>query len=314
LRARGLANAVLRRASRWLALGLIVVGGGASELLEPGGWCRSPQDLEARASELERELGVQLGVGPPEAFLQAIGTHAPDGILLTSASPCQAALALEPLRRAVQAYPPQLFGFFVKGVFLASEVMVQGGYPSGGTFGEGAIYLPVGFIRTPEDAREIELALHHEFSSFLYRYVASDTSIAERWERELPPGFRYAETREAELRAVTERAPVSRADEWYAAGFVHDYGLSSQENDVNTYAELLMADPDRLIELAGRWPRIAAKAQLLARFYARVDPALAAVLQSGPAAALLSSANVPADDGLPEAWRAAIPSAREPQP
>ena len=81
-----------------------------------------------------------------------------------------------------------------------------------------------------------------------------------------------------------DRAKLESA---YSEGFVHPYGRSSKENDINTYAELLMGDPEKLVTLAKRWPRIDGKARILARFYARVDPGLEARLREGPAGALL---------------------------
>lgn len=89
------------------------------------------------------------------------------------------------------------------------------------------------------------------------------------------------------LEATQKHAPASEAEGWRRQGFVSDYGRSSIENDVNTYAELLMADPAELMRLAEAFPPVEAKARLFARYYARLNPDLEARLAQGPTAALL---------------------------
>ena len=52
-------------------------------------------------------------------------------------------------------------------------------------------------------------------------------------------------------------------------------------------AELLIADPAELVRLAEAFPPVEAKARLLARYYARLNPDLRVRLARGPAAGLL---------------------------
>ena len=65
----------------------------------------------------------------------------------------------------------------------------------------------------------------------------------------------------------------------YAAGFVHDYGMSDMENDFNTYAELAMTQPEKLIQLAEQYPKIKEKTRILVDFYNSLAPELAAYLK-----------------------------------
>jgi hypothetical protein len=60
--------------------------------------------------------------------------------------------------------------------------------------------------------------------------------------------------------------------EIYARGFVMGYGRSSEENDINTYAEFLLEKPDELAALAARYPAIAKKAAIISGFYQSLDP------------------------------------------
>jgi len=155
------------------------------------------------------------------------------------------------------------------------------------------VYLLVGQNSSPIDPREVELAFHHEFSSLLYLYAGNDASPGSNWDKQNPPGFSYLQTREDRLQAASASADDSEAASWYGNGFVHSYGMTSKENDINTFAELLMGTPEELVQLAATWPRIDAKARILARFYAEIDPALERTIRESPAAILLDGSLEP---------------------
>ena len=53
--------------------------------------------------------------------------------------------------------------------------------------------------------------------------------------------------------ALESRQDPANAPKWHTAGFVHHYGMSSLENDFNTYAELAMTYPEKLKELADQF-------------------------------------------------------------
>jgi hypothetical protein len=74
--------------------------------------------------------------------------------------------------------------------------------------------------------------------------------------------------------ALESRQDPTKAPKWHAAGFVSDYGMSSLENDFNTYAELAMTEPEKLKQLADQYPIIRAKTRILVQFYGRLAPEL----------------------------------------
>ena len=172
---------------RWLAIGLVLAGVGVfarDRALLP--WSDPAPAVGEEARTLGSLYGLEIGVGSPEAFQSTLGKPLPEGISVTQADARQASLALGPLREALEAYPPDLVRFFVRGVFLAGEVKLEGTYPVGGSYGDGAIYLAVGFLSIRADAREIALGFHHEFSSLLYLYAGNDASPKDDWDAQNP--------------------------------------------------------------------------------------------------------------------------------
>ena len=53
----------------------------------------------------------------------------------------------------------------------------------------------------------------------------------------------------------------------YSQGFICDYGQVTFEEDVNTYAQYLIAKPKKLDQLTAKYPLIKQKAELLKEFY-----------------------------------------------
>ena len=107
-----------------------------------------------------------------------------------------------------------------------------------------------------------EKTLHHELSS---TFKAGMTFLASKWRAVNKPDFRYLPTQMELIRPKilqNRQAPI-KAPEWYAAGFVSDYGMSSLENDFNTYAELAMTEPEKLKQLADQYHRIRFKTRIL---------------------------------------------------
>jgi len=258
---------------------------------QPGAGLQTAESVpEPRSSAvtMSETLGIVIGVGEFSNFKEAIGEVVLESTLkATPAEPAKATIAIDAVAHALGSYPKRLLQFHVSGVYLADEVILDEEFSVGGTYGERGIYIATAFIQSARDAAGVERALHHEFSSFLYYDVVNDASPGTNWDAQNPEGFTYQHTRRAEIEAAATIDRDPDLDDLYAEGFVHPYGRSSRENDINTYAELLMGEPDRLVSLANEWRQISAKAQILAVFYAAIDPGLAEHLRETAAAALL---------------------------
>ena len=140
----------------------------------------------------------------------------------------------------------ELFGVGYGGTVVANEIML--------TLDCDAGYTKAYFAR----------ALHHEFSSILINLSGFPL---DKWLEINPPSFRYLESDEDILESVAIYTDRAGHDDLYQAGFLTYYGQSTVENDINTYAELLMTDPVFLAQLAEKHERVKAKAALLEAFY-----------------------------------------------
>ncbi|MBI3561253.1 MAG: hypothetical protein HY080_05990, partial [Gammaproteobacteria bacterium] len=93
------------------------------------------------------------------------------------------------------------------------------------------------------------------------------------WLSQLPSGVQYADTVDQEVQAIMQGRRLDLPGEGLLQqGFLSDYGMTNMENDVNTYAEMLFTEPEKLMALATRYPRINAKYQLLTQFYQSLVP------------------------------------------
>ena len=65
----------------------------------------------------------------------------------------------------------------------------------------------------------------------------------------------------------------------YAKGFVRAYGMTTLDNDYNTYAERMFADGPAFAKLLTGNPALRPKARLVMASYLAVDPAMAGYFQ-----------------------------------
>lgn len=188
-------------------------------------------------------------------------------ITATEPTALQARWARNALRRAIRAYPPGFLKARQPYVVLVGELTIMG-FEGGGTVRPpDSILLATHYLLGPLGAADVQRLFHHEFSSLLL----AETAFPEKlWRQALPEGFSFPQTDEERLAAATKFA--SDLEPYHARGFVNDYGASSFENDVNTYAEFLMNDPSRLARLAADYPKIAAKTDIIRRFYESQHP------------------------------------------
>jgi len=86
----------------------------------------------------------------------------------------------------------------------------------------------------------------------------------------LPEEFTYPTSEQEQLEATQSYASAKDLSAITALGFVSDYGMSGIENDINTYAELLLSEPEKLINLSRSSPLVEQKTKLIVQFYARL--------------------------------------------
>ncbi|MGF1462268.1 MAG: hypothetical protein ACFB2Z_03725 [Maricaulaceae bacterium] len=179
----------------------------------------------------------------------------------------QAISALSAVQSALTAYPESPLRQSGPALVLAGDVTLLGVEVGGTVQTPNVVILATRYMFGGLGTRDLKNTFHHEYSSILLReYVFP----AEAWRDTLPDGFSFPETDSERLAATQVYADDLR--EYHQLGFVSDYGASSFENDVNTYAELLMGDPARLKQLSDQYAKIRAKKELILKFYVGINP------------------------------------------
>ena len=108
------------------------------------------------------------------------------------------------------------------------------------------------------------MGFHHEFSSLL---VALNRFPVKEWKALNPEGYVYPMQGETTALLTKGDTDLAGTPETYRDGFVAGYGRMDLENDINTYFQLLIANPAKLSDLEWQYPAIRRKAELLRGFY-----------------------------------------------
>ena len=169
------------------------------------------------------------------------------------------------IARALVKYPESLLEHNLKHIYFLKDMKFYDvGY--GGTNSNDAVYLTnQGPARGYTD-RYLEQTFHHEFSSVLLRNYSSllDTTA---WKDANIPGFIYNDP-ENGVGAIRNNQSSQDLDSVLCEkGVLTQYGGSSIENDVNTFAQNLFCPEKNFWQEVERYPRIRRKADLLIHFY-----------------------------------------------
>lgn len=218
------------------------------------------------AGEISARTGAPLHLDAPMA-------DPPDPrIAGTPPGPVKGKVALYALSRAMDAYPAALLRDAAPEVYIVGELRLAG-YRIGGAALPGLVFLASDYLLRDAGMEYFRRAFHHEFSSVL---IAKYPFPMKAWRARLPSDFAFPISEESQLEATARRADPEEMSRYHEAGFVSDYGASSLENDINTYAELLFEAPGELARLARSSPRIAAKTALIQGYYIGLHPDFAA--------------------------------------
>ncbi|HLG39376.1 MAG TPA: hypothetical protein VI461_06895 [Chitinophagaceae bacterium] len=171
--------------------------------------------------------------------------------------------------KALDKYTRGIFEYNLKAVYFLKEMKFYDvGY--GGTNSSDAVYLTnQGTVHGYTD-KYLEQTFHHEFSSILFRNYPSflDTN---QWKGANEPGFIYNDP-ENGVGAIRNNESSQTLDTLLCQrGILTQYGGSSIENDVNTFAQNLFCPEKDFWTYVDRYPRISRKVKLLIGFYAKIS-------------------------------------------
>ena len=183
--------------------------------------------------------------------------------------PFERAAVLERLALDLSRYPPDFVRSNLRDIVILRSLELNG-LPYGGTYDlrAGRIYLDAAWLG--DDGTQPEaMGLHHEFSSVLmHRYP--EVFRRDVWAGLNPDGFRYRFGTSSAANLRTDQLDLIGDPDIWEQGFVCGYGRLTLEDDINTYAQHLMAGRLHWRERAKRHPALAAKMDLLTNWYAAI--------------------------------------------
>lgn len=164
--------------------------------------------------------------------------------------------------RFISSYPKQIIEKYLQNIYLLSDFYCDD-MQLGGTCSDKSIYMTVYSYTSTKWLSE---ALHHEFSSILWRHNMSYMSKAN-----IGMISGYASYDENSLKdCLNKEGCRTETDSLLKQGFLLSYGKTNIENDFNVYAEYLFTNKQHLETLAKKYPLVNQKLKLFKKFYADI--------------------------------------------
>ncbi len=198
------------------------------------------------------------------------------GIRVTAeTNPVLRAKAKRELTRAMARYPAREVARRLGAVYVVRMLSWEGVQMGGTSSPDGrGLYIAVGEMPL-DDGDWIEGTFHHEFAHVLFERFQKDLPLRE-WKSANAPGFRYTYGADGGFEAVSKNANVSEElnPALNAQGLLSEYGATEIGEDWATYAERILRNDFATRAVVRRYPRVRAKARLLAAFYRRALPGI----------------------------------------
>lgn len=176
---------------------------------------------------------------------------------------------LSRLELDLSRYPAAFVARHVREIVVLRSLEIAG-YDYGGTYDVGGrrIYLVAGWLGD-DGSRAEAMGLHHEFSSLLMRQYPRVFS-SRHWRELNPPGYRYRHAASSFANLSEDSLDLVGSPEMWTQGFLCGYGMLTLEDDINTFAQYLVARTGRWPALARDYPPLTAKMDLLTRWYCEI--------------------------------------------
>lgn len=173
------------------------------------------------------------------------------------------------IARALDHYPQSTLENIKKVYFLQQLKFYD--VPYGGTNSTDLIYLVNHGTSRGYSDKYLEQTFHHEFSSILFRNFPEKLDTTE-WKMANHPDFNYNDP-ENGVGAIRNKQSSQLLDSTLCEkGLLTQYGSSSIENDVNTFAQNLFLPEQDFWKMVAQYPAIRKKTTLLIGFYNRINP------------------------------------------
>lgn len=181
--------------------------------------------------------------------------------------------ALCALKVDLEKYPPSFLANSLTRIYLVQELKFRNLF-YGGTYEKTKKQLFLISRLIGDTGNDAELgAFHHELSSILM-HIYKDQFPTKAWHEANPPAFKYEFKESTWRNLATNRTGTTGDSQCYSYGFLCHYGSLTFEDDVNTYAQYLLARSEELDEIGAKYPRVKQKANLLRQFYQQIGAIL----------------------------------------
>ena len=232
----------------------------------------SVTQIEAARSTIQQDYGISIQTLEavtqlPRSVVARIN-NGETTVQLTQLNNGQYLSYIEIVKKALQKYPSdlirkQLKTIYIGGPYQENDAIITGMY------GQGVLYLFYNHSGGDNNPLFLEQTFHHEFSSILIHQYNFD---AFGWLKLNPEDFSYIINPEKIDDYMNSIQSYEADDALLAQGLVSRYGKTNAENDINTYAELIFTQPEKMKNFITKYPVIAQKYQMLKRFYLSISP------------------------------------------
>lgn len=233
-------------------------------------------DIKKELKEIEGQYGIEIKYDIADIAIPELWRKPPAGGTAKAITLANLCRYLPILSRELKKYPVDIIRLNLSNIFLLSHLSFYG-VPYGGTSLGRDLFLTGGDRNKGYDDIYLASLFHHEISSIFFRAYHFPENA---WSAINPPGTFYAKSDQQLLKTIANDNYLAVNEKLYQQGFLAQYGHSTLENDFNLYAEMAFTQPEKLSDLAEKYPRVRQKADLMKNFYLGISKSFSLILDS----------------------------------
>ncbi len=238
--------------------------------------CLVAVDTEKDIKEIKAQYGIEIKYDQADNAIPELWRNPPDNGTAEAITQANLCRYLPILSRELKKYPANIIRHNLSTIFLFERLSFYG-VPYGGTSLGRDLFLTGGDRNKGYNDSYFSSLLHHEMSSVFFRAYHFPK---ETWSATNPPETFYVKSDQQILKTIANKNNLAVNENFYEQGFLAEYGYSTLENDFNLYAEMAFTQPEKLKELAEKYPRVRQKADLMKNFYLGISKDFSSVLDT----------------------------------
>ncbi|HSV95989.1 MAG TPA: putative zinc-binding metallopeptidase [Spirochaetota bacterium] len=227
-------------------------------------------DFSKQLIHFEKRYGLSVRYEIGEGFFPPEWLEAPISAQATAIPENEIKRTLSLATGALRIYPDTVVKKHLRAIHLAGGFTFYG-LNFGATSADDCIYLCNAGTADGYTDRYILRAFHHEFAHILY---AKHVFPLDEWSACNPPGFAYLGGNDGGVEAIRKGADSLVGDErLYGMGFLAEYAMSSPEEDLCVYSEMILGAGEEFAGIMNRHNAVKRKYAIWRKYYLSIDPA-----------------------------------------